>query len=71
MLSPKDTVYPRLKKNISRKEINKLYTPAVDEIAIAQKRKLGGPKLTIRKLCPPLFSGYDENLSNDWVILKC
>ncbi len=39
MLSPKDTVYPRFKKNISRKEINKLYTPTVEEIAMAQKRK--------------------------------
>jgi len=72
MLSPKDTVYPRLKKNISRKEINKLYTPTVDEIAIAQKRKRGRPKqsesyahlyfLVMMKTFQRL--GYFEMLSN-------
>ena len=72
MLSPKDTIYPRFKKNISRKEINKLYTPTVEEIAMAQKRKRGRSKhnenyahlyfLVMMKTFQRL--GYFEMLSN-------
>ncbi len=41
MLSPKDTIYPKLGKNISKRELTKLFTPSPEEIALAQKSKRG------------------------------
>ncbi len=66
MLSLKDTVYPRFKKNMSRKEINNLYTPTVEEIAIAQKRKRGRSNHLYFLVMMKTFQrlGYFEMLSN-------
>lgn len=41
MLSPKDTIYPLLKKNVSKKELTRLFTPTDEELSLAQKRKRG------------------------------
>lgn len=46
MISPKDTIYPRFKKNISKKELNILYTPTSDEISLAQRKRQGRSKKT-------------------------